>query len=403
MLKMVFTVAILFMVSGTQVWAQPTSDTRTTEDANTAEDANNMSLHVSASGARRLNIVFVNPSSKDDRFWNDFQTFMEAAAQDLNIDLDVMHSERDALIMLDNIRKITNRPDRPDAVIFQNLKKNGEEAIEIMNDAGIPSFVVNAGVDYAETGLPRRRYTHWLGDLIPDDEVAGYTMALLLVETARLSGLVDADGNVNILAFSGTISDKASEERVAGLERAVAELENVVLQQIVTANWSEDLALEKFYWLHERYPETHVVWSASDSMAIGVAKRAADMEILSLPNSERYVDLLVGGVDWIAPARELVQSGDMVLSMGGHFMDGAWALVLLRDYFDGIDFASSTTQLRSQHSVLNSTNIDAYQEYMGDSTQWGAIDFRVFSKSYSPELQSYDFSLDAILQQFVTN
>lgn len=399
MFKMVLTVAICFMLPFAQVWAQPASDTNTSN----GEDAADMRTSFAVAEPRPLTIVFVNPSSEDDGFWNDFQTFMEAAAEDLNIDLDVMHSDRDALIMLDNIRQIANRPNRPDAVVFQNLKKNGEEAIEIMDDAGIPSFVVNAGVDYAEIGLPRRRYSNWLGDLIPDDEVAGYTMALLLVETARFSGLVDADGNVNILAFRGTISDRASEERVAGLERAIVELENVVLQQIVTANWREDIAADKFYWLQQRYPEIHVVWAANDSMAVGVAKRAAEMGILSLADSERYIDLLVGGVDWIASARELVQSGDIMLSMGGHFMDGAWTLVLLRDYFDGIDFASDTTQLRSQHSVLNSTNIDAYQEYMGDSTQWGAIDFRVFSKSYSPELQSYDFSLDAILQQFVTN
>lgn len=401
MFKIVLTVSILCIAQVAGIWAQPANDTSNVEDTN----AVSLGAFTTESRAesRRLNIVFVNPSSQDDRFWHDVQTFMEAAAEDLNIELDVMHSDRDALIMLDNIRQVANRPDRPDAVVFQNLKKNGQQAIEIMDDAGIPSFVMNAGVDYAETGLPRRRYPNWLGDLIPDDEVAGYTLASLLVQTARLSGLVGVDGKVNILALSGTISDKASEERVAGLERAVADMDDVVLQQIVTANWSEDLSFEKFYWLHQRYPETHVVWTASDSMAIGVARRANEMGILSLPDSERYIDLLIGGVDWIAPAREMVQKGDLVLSMGGHFMDGAWTLVLLRDYFDGIDFGSDTTQLRSQHSVLNSTNIDAYQEYMGDSNQWGTIDFRIFSKSYNPELQNYDFSLDAILQQFVSN
>lgn len=392
MLKMVLTFYLLFVA--TYLWAQPT-----TPLANPASSGARLNVVES----RALDIVFVNPSDRNDDFWMAFQVFMEAAARDLNINLDVLYSNRDAMVMINNMQQIANRPQLPDAVVFQSLKGNGIEAIKIMDNAGIPSFLVNAGVDYAEAGLPRRRYDKWLGELIPDDEVAGYTLALLLVETARLSKLKDANGNVHILAFSGTISDVASEERVKGLERAIAELDNVILQQVVSANWREDIAAEKFYWLHQRYPETHVVWTAGDAMAVGVVKSAADMGILSSPDSERYVDLLVGGVDWIMPAREMLQSGDLMLSMGGHFMDGAWSLVLLRDYFDGIDFASDTTQLRSQHSVLNSTNIDAYQEYMGDSRQWDAIDFRAFSKSYSPGLEDYNFSLDAVLRQFIAN
>lgn len=357
-----------------------------------------------ATKQRELDVVFVNPSSPDDDFWRSFEKFMAAAAEDLNINLEVMYSARGREPMLENVRAVARRSVKPDAIVFQSLKQNGAEAIAISNQAEIPAFLVNAGVDYAETGNPREKYPYWIGELLPDDEQAGYDMARLLVATAQAVGLADANGVVNILALEGTRSDGASIARVKGLQRALSELDNVHLEQVVTANWSQDVAAQKFYWLYGRYPDTHVVWCASDGMALGVIEKARELDILSSDNTDgRELDLLVGGVDWIVPAREAVSSKDLLLTMGGHFMDGARTLVLLRDYFDGIDFADDTTLMTSRHTPLSSVNIQAYDDYLGNADNWHDIDFQQFSKSYNPEsaIVGYPFTLDTLLAQFV--
>jgi hypothetical protein len=46
--------------------------------------------------------------------------------------------------------------------------------------------------------------------------------------------------------------------------------------------------------------------------------------------------------------------------------------------------------------VITPNNVHHYREKFGDR-DWEKIDFKVFSKGYSPNLKKYDFSLHVLL------
>ncbi|MEE4242861.1 MAG: hypothetical protein V2I36_15440 [Desulfopila sp.] len=86
----------------------------------------------------------------------------------------------------------------------------------------------------------------------------------------------------------------------------------------------------------------------------------------------------------------------MTTTVGGHFMDGAWVLVLLYDYHHGRDFYLE--HLQSQMLPLKQDNVVQYQQLL-NREEWPRIDFTQFSKVHNPHLQKYDFSVAAVLRQ----
>lgn len=346
-----------------------------------------------------LHFVFINPSSEQDGFWNIFTSFTQAAADDLNVDLEVLYAHRNSVTMLEHIRTVADRNIKPDAIILKALKGMGEEALELANTANIPIFFVNAGVDYAQVGEPQENYPFWIGDRLPLDEKTGYDLAVLLIETALKADIVSAeDGKVHILAFNGTASDTGAMGRARGLQQAVEEYgDQVVLEQITSANWRKDIAAQKFHWLYKRYPDTQVIWSASDGMALGVVEEAKKQGVLlgfndlEAGTSNR---LLIGSSAWNPQVFPAIEAGDIVVSLGGHIWDGGWSIVLIHDYFYRFDF--ETPMMRTLNVPLTDFNIGEYLQYFADG-DWSKIDFTTFSKAYYHELESYDFSLEAVL------
>ena len=58
------------------------------------------------------------------------------------------------------------------------------------------------------------------------------------------------------------------------------------------------------------------------------------------------VNVVVGGLNWSQAGVERVLKGEMIVTHGGHFLVGAWAMVVLRDHHDGRDFAEEEVRLQ---------------------------------------------------------
>ena len=130
----------------------------------------------------------------------------------------------------------------------------------------------------------------------------------------------------------------------------------------------------------------NIVWSANDNMALGVVKAIEELDIKGV--------LVVGGVDWDKAAREAVEQGTLHVSVGGHFLDGAWAAVLLYDYLNGVDFANEKTQFESPMVGMNHYNVQTLSPFLSLDRQ--SLDFSQFSKSKNPLLKLYALDLHAI-------
>jgi hypothetical protein len=82
----------------------------------------------------------------------------------------------------------------------------------------------------------------------------------------------------------------------------------------------------------------------------------------------------------------------MHVTIGGHFLAGAVALILIHDYHNGIDFVDDTgVQMITPVYPITAGNIQKYIKVL-DRTKWNKIDFRRFSKKYNPDLKHYDFT-----------
>lgn len=345
---------------------------------------------------RTVRVAFFNPQNADDPFWLPVERFMRAAANDLNMEVTTHVAGHNRAKMVEQVREVVMGADKPDFIVFKNFRGNAPEILKIAELGGVKSFIFNAGLtaeERPEHGGPREHYRHWIGQMLPGDELAGYNLAISLIKRARDLNLTNGDGKIVMVGLTGTLSDTPAIERNKGLERALEESPDVVFQQLVPARWDRAQAAQKAEGLFRRYPDVAVMWAANDPMALGAVDAA---ERVGLSPGK---DFITGGVDWNPPALEAIRAGTMHTSIGGHFMEGGWVMVMLYDYVHGRDFADDGGAARfSEMAGLTSLNLDKYlTKFLNEN--WDRVDFGKFSKVNNPALKSYDFSLDRILDQ----
>lgn len=346
-----------------------------------------------------MRVTFINPGKSNQNdptggFWVAVSSFMQAVADDLRIDLEILYAERDHLRMQDLARAVAARQHPPQYLVVVNEKLAAEDMVHTAERAGINTFVVLnrfEGEQARDMGQPRTKHPHWLGSLIPDNQFAGYELARRTIDRALAAGRLAADGQVHVVAIAGDHATQASVERLQGLHQAVAAYTNVTLKQIFFGAWRQDKAHQLATEFLSRYPETGVIWAANDPMALGALEAAQTLG--KVPGQ----DLFIGGVNGDPPGVAQIQAGTMETSLIGHFMTAGWALVLLHDYHQGRDFADEGVQLQARiFGALHTQNIGLFLERFGDR-DWHKIDFTRFSKVCNPALRTYDFSLEALL------
>ncbi|MGL1863610.1 MAG: ABC transporter substrate-binding protein [Pseudodesulfovibrio sp.] len=338
-------------------------------------------------------VVFANPGGKGDAFFQLMDDFMQAAADDLGFELVVYHGDRNHVLIDENIENIFSQDRLPDYLIGMNARGSGVSMLKKGEAAHVKSIIINQsflGEERDQMRNPGEKYKEWLFEYLPDDTQSGYLLAKSLIEKALADGLVDKDGKVNIIGISGHETSAASILREKGLAQAVKEFPQAQVLQVTHAGWKRDRAREIAQGLLIRHPDATVFWSASDMMAAGIADGIRD-------NGKRPgKDVLTGGVDWANFALDMVESGVFTVTVGGHFMDGAWGLVMLYDQIHG---KTVPTFSNSHFSSITAKNVASYRKNMAPEN-WDKIDFKKFSKHLNPKLKEYDFSLEAILKQF---
>ena len=183
------------------------------------------------------------------------------------------------------------------------------------------------------SGAPREKYKLWLGTLEPRAEDAGYLTAKALIEKGRAAAWAAPGERLHMVAFSGDKLTPSSILRAQGMRRAVVEAGDVVLEQEIFSGFNRARAAEHMQWLLQRYPKTRLVWAGNDLMAFGA------MDAVRSHNLAPGQDVLFSGINTSLEALDALRSGELSALAGGHFMLGAWALVLVYDHHHGRDFA----------------------------------------------------------------
>jgi len=344
-------------------------------------------------GPSSIDVVFLSPDTS--RFWQLVGGFMQAVADDLEIDLTIYTDQRkNRYSYRDLLETVLSRPDRPDYIILMCKEKVTHEMLTMIGEAGVRAFTFNTAVpDEAIrlTGQPREQLDYWIGHVSPDNFTAGYTLTNELYQRhwQRHGSAPQA-----LVGLSGTRDSSAAVDRNQGLYTALSEYSPLV-SQVVFANWESQDAAEKVGRLIDRYPQLDLVWSASDGMALGAI---AALENKGLVPGQ---DALVGGIDWEPRALDEIAEGRLELSLGRHFMGGGLALLLIRDFHSGYDFADQgNVSMNYRFTVADQSNLSAVRQVM-DPLNWELADFRRFSRYYNERIRSEPVTASGLLDQFM--
>ncbi|MBC9250324.1 LacI family transcriptional regulator [Pseudomonas alcaligenes] len=333
--------------------------------------------------AQATSVVFLNPGYSTERFWLDYSAYMQDAADDLGMQLEVLYGERDPHKILGNARAVLQRSNKPDFLIFTNEQYVAPEVLRLFANSGIKLFALHSTLTPEQqelAGGSREKYSNWIGSLVPNDEEAGYLMGQALIGLAP-------GGAGEMVAFSGVKQTPSATLREAGLRRALAEHPQMRLRQMLYGEWKEQRAYEQATALLPRYPAVSLVWAANDEMAFGVIHAAQEqgrnLQYAALNNSQRVLQARV--------------DGRISVLASGHFILGGCALVMLHDYAAGLDFAryGGKDQTARLFRLLDERQA---QRLLHFDRRANGLDFRRFSATQQPQMRQYGFSIDAMLR-----
>ena len=194
-----------------------------------------------------------------------------------------------------------------------------------------------------------------------------------------------------MLAIAGDRSTPSSIKRNQGMRRAIAENPRVVLDQEVYAAWTREKAHEQADWLYQRYPHAKLIWAGNDLMAFGA------MAAWEKRGGKPGADAWFSGINTSTEALEAIKSGRLTSLAGGHFITGAWTLVMIYDYHHGRDFADEGFELeRPMFAEFTPPLADRYIQRF--SNGFDSIDFSRYSKVKNPQLKRYNFGFAQLLE-----
>ncbi|PAW48944.1 LacI family transcriptional regulator [Pseudomonas moraviensis] len=342
---------------------------------------------VFGSAARAESVLFLNPGTTQEAFWVSYSQFMQAAAHDLGVDLQILYSRRQPELTVAQARIALQGPNRPDYLMFVNEQYVAPQILRLAEGSGVKLFMVNAVLTADQQALVGERADR-IGSLVPNDEEGGY---LMMKELIRLHPPVARDESIEVLAFSGLKITPSAQLRERGMQRALAEHPQVRLRQLVYSGWTRQRAYEQARQLVSRYPKVSLVWSANDEMAFGAMRAFA--EAGKVPGK----DVLFSAVNTSSEALQAVIDGRLSALVGGHFTLGGWALVELHDYDQGVDLARYGGRDR-QVPLLQL--IDKHQARqilaMGSAPGYG-VGFRKLSAKGRPASYRYPFELQTLM------
>lgn len=351
-------------------------------------------LPLKISAAPALHLALISARESQDAFWGPVEEFAQQAAQQLDIKLTILYSYNSKRNMLKLIKQA--KALNIDAVIFANFGQIAPLLLQQAEDNKLPVMLFNSDIipeNKKLVGKPREKFKYWLMSLIPDDQQAGYLLGQALIAEARRNNFTNDKNQVEIIAINGTITDTPAKLRLQGLQQAIDEDGNSVLLQSVYAHWLAESASYKAAHLSTRYPNAKVFWAASDLMAIAI------FDTLNKKGLIQGKDFITGGVDWSEQGLTAIQQSKMINSTGGHFMDAAWAVIMLYDHFNGSPLsAQNSYELQSPMSLISREQIELLLPHM-ELKNWHVINFRQRSKAINKNLSEYNFSPASILAE----
>ncbi|WP_349593124.1 ABC transporter substrate-binding protein [Thalassospira sp. NFXS8] len=335
-------------------------------------------------------VAFINPGYGDHGFWKDVSDTMHVAASQFGFEIVEFDSNRQWPLMAENANRVFAMNPPPDYIIASNEHQQGGRILIEANARQIPIFMLlNDLTDEQKNRLGRAgtNLPYWIATLTPDNKKAGFDIARSLVQADEKLHPDQPDREICLLSLAGDWNTPASLDRLAGLDVALAEYPKLVEKRRLVANWSYDEAYKRTAgWLPEGCLDA--VWAANDDIARGA--------IAAIENAGKVAgkDVVVGGLNWSAEGLKLVKEGKMTMTHGGHFLAGAWIMVMVNDFHNGVDLQGRGPNYSFPMQAITRDNVDRFEEKFG-KRNWDKVDFSKFSLARkSGQKGTYHFDLE---------
>lgn len=338
-----------------------------------------------------MKVVFLCPSLVSGTFYGLLVAIMQAAAGRLGIELEVLDCEKRRERFVELGKGIAARRARPDCVLLPNYKGAGQEVLGALDAADVDAFVFIEAMtptDRLTFGEPRTKHKHWLGELHPDDAGAGQQLAALLADAAHARGLRAPDGKIHVGILSGD-QTPAGQLRFQGWLACRKDRPELVQAGVQYASWMEQPARTGTALMLRSHPEISVIWAANDDMAIGAVDGAREA------GRTAGKDLLIGGVDVVRGALERLADGRLAVTLGGHVLDGARALLLLHDRRNGHDFAPHIRH--SRFEPVTAAQATPYLRFL-EQERWNEVPFERYSRAFTGGAEAPELSFAALVE-----
>lgn len=342
-------------------------------------------------------VAFIMPAPEGASvFWTLVSETMQAAAEDLGIDLRIVYSRNNSYSQKKDGLAALNSPNRPDFFLTGYWVTSTQHHIKRAEELRVRTFVINSAVAHEERremGRPRDKYRYWIGQLTPDDQQAAYTLTDLLISKAKAAGKTDKSGKVHLIVIGGDgIKNSVEEKRYSGIRQRIAERGDAVLKELLLTGWEGEIAYNELLGALKRHPETGAIWSITDITALSALDAVRDL------GKKPGEDIFIGCFNWSLEAINEVIAGKIAATMGGHFLEGVKALVLIHDYHYGMDFEDeSGLEMLTSLEMVTADNAEEYLHKMS-AADWRKVDFKQFSKKYNAGIKSDNLTLDALFK-----
>jgi len=331
-------------------------------------------------------VVYITPIKAGSSFWDQISLVATAAAEDLGINLTIINGTGDRYNNLNILQKFTASVTGVDYIIVMPHRGKVIQTFATLEAAKIPFVTIERSADsheLAQISRPGKTFKYWLNEVYFDDIQGGRLLAQALI-TAKLAHNNSNPNTIpSIIGLNGNYS-YVSKNRAQGLKQAV--MPPTTLLQVVNTLWDDDTAKEQVNGLISRYPRTNIIWAASDGLAL------AAYDEIKAKNSQ----LIIGGIGWIPEAINAVAKGELQVTVGGHFMQVAWALVKIFDHHNGVHLHNDPEAIN--YALITEKNIDEHLLLLQPDI-FQRVDFKKFSRFYQPELTRYDFDITKVVEQ----
>ena len=310
------------------------------------------------------------------QFWNNYVDFMETGAEELGVELTVLNADNKPDQMIRSLEDLVGQG--VDGIIYTPYWATAAPGLTMTRDADIPVVLTDT---YFEMPPQNEMFPNYIAFIGPSDADAGYAMATTLFDAIE----PNEDGEKVIGVVNGTAGTSVAIDRRAGLERALEEHPDVRVAGEVDGNFVRDQSQTVFESLYQGNPDIQGVWAANGGTATGV--------IAALKNAGKTPgeDVMVVGMDLNPENVEAVKSGELLFDIGGHWLQGGFALVLLNDYLNGHEVDASSAEVKLDLLPLDQARVEAFErDFPGGVPEY---DFQAHSKVFNPDAETAVFEM----------